>query len=276
MYPVIHIGPAVIQSPILALIAALWLGAYVAERECKRRQLNAEDVWNVVGIAAVATVIAARLIYVMQNFSAYASDPLQIFSPTPGTLSLGFGAIFGLMAAYAFAHRHLAESDSTRAASMPMTMRDIQRHGIPPALFFDALAPGALIAMAVFAIGQLLGGDAYGTPSNLPWSVFLWGEWRHPVQLYDALAALIGFIVVWRVSRGRSTRAGFITLLAIAWYSASRVFIDAFRGETTILPGGYRASQVIALVVLLMDLWFLSHFMTKDERPTTDVIRQRY
>lgn len=253
MYPVIHIGPAVIQSTVLALITALWLGAYVAERECKRRRLNAEDVWNVVGTAAVATVIAARLIYVLQNFSAYASDPLQIFSPAPGTLSLGFGAIFGLMAAYAY----------------------IQRHGIPLALFFDALAPGALIAMAVFAIGQLLGGDAYGTPSNLPWSVFLWGEWRHPVQLYDALAALIGFIVVWRVSRGWSTRAGFIALLVIAWYSASRVFIDAFRGDTAILPGGYRASQVIALVVLLMDLWFLSNFITKDERPTTNIVRQR-
>lgn len=241
MYPVIHIGPAVIQSSILALIAALWLGAYVAERECRRHKLDGEEVWNVVGIVAVATVIAARLIYVAQNFSAYASDPLQIFSPIPGTLSLGFGAIFGLMAAYAY----------------------IQRRPIPLAHFLDALAPGALIASAVSATGQLLSGDAYGTPSNLPWSVYLWGEWRHPVQLYDALAALIGFIVAWRVSRDQSTRAGLITLVAIAWYSASRVLIDAFRSETTILPGGFRGSQVIALAVLLIALWFLSNFMMK-------------
>ncbi len=253
MYPVIHIGPAVLQTSTLALIAALWLGAYVAERECTRRKLNGEEVWNIVAIASIATVIAARLIYVAQNFSAYTSDPLQIFSPTPGTLSLGFGAIFGLMAAYAY----------------------IQRRSIPLLLFLDALAPGALIAIVVFALGQLLSGDAYGTPSNLPWSVFLWGEWRHPVQLYDALAALIGFILVWRVSRDRSTRAGFITRLAIAWYSASRVFIDAFRGETTILPGGYHTSQVIALGVLLIDLWFLSNFMTKVAEPTTNVVRQR-
>ncbi len=246
MYPVIQIGPATIQSSLLALIAALWLGATLAERECARRGLSGDDAWNLIILAAVATIIAARLIYVAQNLTAYADDWRQVFSPTPGTLALRYGAVFGLVAAYAY----------------------LQRRRIPPARFADALAPGALIALAIFALGQFLSGDAYGAPSDLPWAIPLYGEPRHPAQLYDAFAALLGFAIVWRAAR-RQSADGSIALFTIAWYSAARVLIDAFRGDGAVLPGGYRTSQIIALGVLIGALWGLSRIMTEDERRGT-------
>lgn len=240
MFPVIRIGPAAIQSSALALIVALWLSAYAAERECKRRGLSGEDAWNVIALAVAVTVLVARLAYVVQNFSAYANDVLQIFAPTPGTLSLGFGATFGLVAAIAY----------------------MQRRKIPVARFLDALAPGALIALAIVAFGQFLSGDAYGAPTNLPWAISLWGESRHPVQLYDAFAALIGFMVVRRV-RAQLSRDGLVALSAMVWYSAVRLFVDAFRSDTMLLPGGYRATQVIALFVLLIALRIMAQLSTQ-------------
>ena len=226
MLPVIRIGPAAMQTSALALIAALWFGAFVAEREFKRRGLRGDDAWNSIAIGVAITLISARLVYVAQNLDAYADAWIEIFAPTPGTLALEFGAVFGVLATLGYLqHRRL---DLKRVA--------------------DALAPSALVAFAIIAIGQFLSGDAFGTPSDLPWSIELWGAARHPVQLYDALAALIGLAIV------RRAPAGLIAWTALAWYSAARVFVDGFRADAAFLPGGYRTSQVIALAILLIAL----------------------
>lgn len=227
MLPVIQIGPAAIQSLALALLIALWLGTTSAERACKRRGIDANEAWNVVGIGVPATIISARLVFVLQNWNAYANNLSQIFSLTPSALSLDYGTLIGLIITSAY----------------------IRWRKIPFARFADALAPGALTAIAIVALGQFLSGDAYGTPTDLPWAVSFWGELLHPVQLYDALAAIIGLIIV---SRIRASRDGMIALFAIAWYSGARVFIDAFRGDATIFENGYRVTQVVALIVLLI------------------------
>lgn len=233
MFPVIQIGPAVIQTSILALIAAIWTGATIAEREAKQRDRAArgDDIWNLVSIGAITTLVAGRLIYIAQNFSAYASDLRQVISPAPGTLVLGYGAIFGALAAYGY----------------------VQSKQIPLAPLLDAVALGALAAIGVFALGQFLSGDAYGAPSNLPWAVFMWGEPRHPVQLYDALSAFLGWGVIRKLGHPGSS-----ALYAAVWYGGARLMVDAYRGEAMILPNGFRVSQVIALGILLAGLWMVS------------------
>jgi len=232
MLPVIQIGPASIQSFVLALLLAIWVGTFLAERQCKRLGIDANHVWNVVGIAIAVTVVSARIVFALQNWGVYANDLAQILSPTPSALSFDYGAVLGIFAAYTF----------------------IRWRRIPLARLSDALAPGALAALTIVACGQFLSGDAYGTPADLLWAVSFWGELLHPVQLYDALSALIGLAIVWRV---RTTHDGLITLIAIAWYSAARVFIDAFRGDALLIGYGYRINQIIALVVLLIALWLI-------------------
>jgi phosphatidylglycerol:prolipoprotein diacylglycerol transferase len=252
MYPVIRIGPAAIQSSILALIVALWVAATLAEREWKRRvavpageSASGEAAWNVIALVVAVTLVAGRLVYVGQNPSAYVAGPLQILSPTPSTLSLGVGAAIGILVGLAY----------------------VQRRRLPLLPLLDALAPGVLAATAIIALGQFLSGDAYGSPTDVPWAVFLWGQWRHPVQLYDLLAALSGLVVVERI---HAPRAGWVALVALAWYSGARVLIDGFRGDATVIAGGYRSTQVIALVVLLAALWLMSRLAATGERATME------
>jgi phosphatidylglycerol---prolipoprotein diacylglyceryl transferase len=244
MYPVIHIGPATTPTAFVALIAALWVGTTMVERECKRCGLAArsDDAWTIVMLAAAVAMVTARIVYVGQNLPAYASDWTEIFSLTPSTLSLDYGSIFGLVAAYAY----------------------VQHRQIPLARIADAFAPGALVALAIFAFGQFLSGDAYGATTNVPWAIDLYGETRHPVQLYDAIAALVGFVIVWRLARRQMTD-GLIALFATAGYSATRVFVDAFRGDAAVLAGGYRISQVIALIVLVFALWMMPRLETRKD-----------
>ncbi len=240
MWPVIQMGPAAIQTGPLAWVLGWWLGIEVAKRECRRRGLASDDAWNLVLLATAVTIVSGRLVYAARYASAYAGDPWQMLALTPGTIDYGMGALFGLIAAAAY----------------------IQHRRIPLARFLDALAPGALVAVAMVALGQFLSGDAYGTPANLPWANYLWGEWCHPVQLYEALVVFLGFVTLQRL--GSHFHEGSSALGALAWVSAARVLVDAFRADAATLGGGYRLMQLVALVVLLMAVWLIARIETRE------------
>jgi len=105
----------------------------------------------------------------------------------------------------------------------------------------------------------LLSGDAYGAPTNLPWAVFLTGDYRHPTQIYEMLlAAGVTFIAFYFPPEKRGNGLNF--LWVIFFSTAARVFIEAFRADSVILAGGFRAAQVVGLLVLaglliLMRAW---------------------
>ena len=89
----------------------------------------------------------------------------------------------------------------------------------------------------------------------------MWGETRHPVQLYDALGAFLGWGVIKKFGR-----LGSSALVAAIWYSAARLIVDAWRGEALLLPNGFRVSQIMALGVLLGALWVWSRKIELPER----------
>ncbi len=234
MMPVIHIGPAALQTSTFAMILALWLGSYLAEREFARRGLRGDEAWTLTALGVAATMIAARLIYVAQNFEAYAQDWLQVFSPTPGTLDLPLGALFGVLAVMSY----------------------LQRKRLPLARVADSCVLGALVALAILALGQFLSGDGLGTATDLPWGVLMWGTVRHPVQLYEWLGVVLGLLVFARL---KNAQPGLLALVTLAWYSAVRVFVDGFRAEAQVVASGYRVSQILGLAALLVAVWMIGH-----------------
>jgi prolipoprotein diacylglyceryltransferase len=56
-----------------------------------------------------------------------------------------------------------------------------------------------------------------------------------------------------------------VALFATAWYSAARILIDAFRGDVAVLAGGYRTSQVVALIVLVFALVMMARLETRKD-----------
>jgi 16S rRNA (cytosine1402-N4)-methyltransferase/phosphatidylglycerol:prolipoprotein diacylglycerol transferase len=136
---------------------------------------------------------------------------------------------------------------------------------IPVARFIDALAIGLLVASIILAIGQFLSGDGYGTTTDVPWAIQFLGELRHPVQIYESVLLLIGLIAIKGFLKS-NMRDGIFAGSVIAWYSGTHLFIDAFRADVAVLPNGYRTSQVVALIVLLVALWGMMRIVAKDER----------
>ena len=56
---------------------------------------------------------------------------------------------------------------------------------------------GMGLGLATFAVGS-----QYGTPTGLPWGINLWGEIRHPVQLYQTFGFLLIMIFQLRHLKG--------------------------------------------------------------------------
>jgi phosphatidylglycerol:prolipoprotein diacylglycerol transferase len=229
MVPVIRLGPAAIQTSTLAILLALWVGAYLAERAFKRRNLRGDDAWNMVALGVATTLIVARLVYVAQNLSAYADDWLAIFALTPATLDLPLGVLFGALALLGY----------------------VQRRHLPMDLVAEAWSNPAFLALAILALGSFLSGDGFGMPTDLPWAISVWGTPRHPVQLYELAGIGLGIVIVARIQ----TRPGLRAWIALAGYSALRLLVDGVRADTLVLSNGYRVAQIVALIVLLIALW---------------------
>ncbi len=234
MYPVIPLGPLRLEARPLLILVALWAFLEIGARGARHDGLDGDHVYNAGLYGLVSGVLAGRVAHVFVYWSAYRSDPLQILSLNPNALVAPVVVIIALavIAAYLWHHR------------------------LPVARLADALAPAFLVSLALMSIGDLLSGRAYGLPSDLPWAIPLWGARRHPTQVYQLSAILIVLVLVWR-AWARARPAGSLALWALLGISASRLFVEAFRADSILLPGGFRAGQVVALGGVLLALGFL-------------------
>jgi prolipoprotein diacylglyceryltransferase len=136
-----------------------------------------------------------------------------------------------------------------------------RRKGLPFWSTLDALAPGLAFFGIALGFSHLASGDAFGSPSSVPWAISLWGETRHPTQVYEILLALLIFFAIWRL-KGWETFPGFTFLSWLAMAAGCRLFLEAFRGDSVIIFGALRGAQVISLVLLVAALVCM-HFIGK-------------
>ena len=236
MLPVIQIGPLALPAPGLILLIGLWVGLVISERLAPRFEANSNQVYNLVFVALLSSVIGARLSYLVQYFQAFQESPLSLFSLNPGLLDPIGGAAVGLIVTLIYGNQ--------KQISWRPTL--------------DAVTPLLSIVMIAVGLANLASGNAFGAETNLPWGIYLWGAVRHPTQIYQSLAGCIILWIIWpRRNDAKSARRVpgetfwlFLALSSVAW-----MIIETFRGDSEILLGGVRTNQIIAWIVLAISLW---------------------
>jgi len=236
MFPVIQIGPLSFQAPGLILLIGLWLGLIIAERLAPKFNANPNHIYNLVFVTLIAGLLGARLSYVLENLEIFLQSPLNLFSLNPGLLDPIGGIAVGLVVAIIY----------------------VNRKQIPLWRTLDALTPFFAIMWVAWGLSNLASGKAFGSETLLPWGIYLWGATRHPTQVYQILAGFSALIIIWP---GRSPAKsacqvpGATFWLFLAWGSVAWMLVEAFRGDSILLPGGVRTAQVIAWLVLAVSLW---------------------
>ncbi|GMR10708.1 MAG: prolipoprotein diacylglyceryl transferase [Anaerolineae bacterium] len=228
MLPILQVGPLAIQFPGLLLLAGVWIGSWLIDREAPRHKLPSGVLSNLVFIGLVVGLLGARLWYAARFASVYIENPTGLFSLNPSTLAPVEGALTGLVAMVVYG----------------------QRKQLPFWRTMDALALGlAALAIAV-GLANIASGDAFGAPADVPWAIDLWGARRHPTQIYEVLLAVAVFFAIWRL-RQKSLAPGILFLAWLSLAAASRLFLEAFRGDSVIVFDALRLPQLLGLAILL-------------------------
>jgi phosphatidylglycerol:prolipoprotein diacylglycerol transferase len=233
MLPVLQLGPFALPTYPLALILAGWVALSVAARAAKRLGLDPDDIYNAGLYGFIAAVVGGRLAHVVAYWSAYRSQPLEIFGFNTTAFLLWPAILAGLVVAGLY----------------------VYRRRLPLVTMLDAFAPGILVGLAIAAIGAFLAGRNPGAATDLPWAIEQWGLRRHPVQLYEAAGLLAVAALVWSLI-ARGARQGAPFLLALVGWGLVTWFVEAFRAPelAATIASGMRLMQVVGLLIALLAL----------------------
>jgi phosphatidylglycerol:prolipoprotein diacylglycerol transferase len=244
MLPVLQLGPLALQLPGLLILLGIWMGLSLAEKFAIKRHFPVESLYNLVFSALTVGLVGARLGSLLQAPQAFWASPLSLFSLNPALLDPISGVAAGLAASLWYG----------------------KRNHLPGWATLDALTPLLAMGMLGLALAHIASGQAYGAVTSLPWSIELWGARRHPSQFYELAAATLILLSLGRRSQQADAAAGSLFAIFVALTAGLRLFLEAFRGDSTLLPGGIRSAQVLAWLALATALVLL-HKLESSARP---------
>lgn len=251
MLPIIQVGPLALQVPGLVLLVGLWLGLLLSERRARRVGDAPADLYNLVFIGLIAGVIGSRLSYAITYPSAFTGNLLNLVSLNPGLLDPFAGALIGIGAIMIYMYRK----------SLPIWRT------------LDNLTPLFAVMAIALGVSNLASGNAFGKPTNIPWGIHLWGAVRHPTQVYAIISATLILFALFFIDRtlwGKSSGNLFLAFLSLT--AASRLLIEAFRGDSILIANGIRLAQVIAWLILAACLgiygWRISQQKLGEGKPS--------
>jgi phosphatidylglycerol:prolipoprotein diacylglycerol transferase len=211
---------------MILLVIATWIGLSLAEKHAERHGISKNDLGNITFYAMIAFILGGRISFVLQNIPAFIKSPLGIISINPDIFDpLGAVAV-AIIAAFIYG----------------------QRRGLFLWNTLDALTPFFAILAIGLGLSHLAAGTAFGKETDLAWGIYLWNATRHPTQIYETLASLLILGLIW--FQKQNPRPGILFLTYAAWTAGTQLFIQAFRGDNTLVFNGLRQEQVIAWVAL--------------------------
>jgi len=232
------------------------VGAWVADREARRRGHNPDHVWNALIVLMIFGLVGARLYHVVSLPAtgdaslrqSYFDDPIKIIAFWDGGLrGLGiFGAILGgLVGLWLY----------TRFAKLSFPE------------WCDIAAIGLPLGQAIGRWGNYFNQELYGNPTRLPWGVPIASKYRlpqfarepaetrfHPTFLYESLWNLLAFFVLSYVAVQWSDRLrkGDIALLYLILYPLGRYFAELQRPDAwTAGDSGIPVAQIVSVVSIV-------------------------
>jgi phosphatidylglycerol:prolipoprotein diacylglycerol transferase len=226
---------------LILVVAALWIGLALAEKRTERYGVSKDALNNLVFYSLFGFLLGGRILFALANYSAFATSPLNLFSINIDLFDPASGLLIAILTALVYSRR-----------------QNLQLWNA-----LDALTPVfALIAIGLH-LSHLAAGTAFGSPTDLPWGIDLWNATRHPAQIYELIASLIIFSLLWL--RKTELSPGILFLNFATLTASARLFLEAFRGDSTLIFGGFRLAQVVAWVALATAAYLMQSMFQKTE-----------
>ena len=242
----VKLGPITIRWYGLLIATAVLIGVNLSQYLAKRRHVNSELLSDLAIWLVIGAIPAARLYYVIFEWQEYVGNPGRIIAIWQGGIAIHGAIIGGVIAALIFAR--LKRTSFRQLA--------------------DLVSPSLILGQAIGRWGNFFNSEAFGSPTNLPWKLYIPFERRppdlanfeyfHPTFLYESLWNVMVFLLLmvlfFRSLRGKpKLKLGTLALIYLPAYSLGRLWIEGLRTDSLML-GSLRIAQVISLIGIALGL----------------------
>jgi len=248
-----HIGRFFLPTYGLLVSIGVLTGLWISVRNSEKHGINPEHAWNFGILVVLSGIVGAKILYIINDWSAYAEHPGDIFS----IATLQAGGVFsgGLVAALVAAAWY------------------IRSHHMPALATCDAFAPGLAIGHAIGRIGCFAAGCCYGKPTTHFWGVTFTNPLANfysqtplnvplePTELFESAVELANFfLLMWMLKRKKFDGQVFGAYLFL--YGVARFFIEFLRGDPgrgEVFGGLMTGTQLISIGLVLLGglIWWL-------------------
>ena len=260
MHPeLFRIGPFAVHSYGVMLALSFILGIFIAGKNGQKRGIKSDEIVNVGFIVILASIVGARLFYVLFHLEEFRGRWIYAFWPVQedGTIGLGGLILLGgfLMAVF--------------SSAVYMYYKKLNFWEVA-----DSIAPSIALGVFLTRIGCYLNGCCFGNACDLPWGVVfppyspagsVMGDIHiHPTQLYSSLYGLSIFIFLqWLGQKPRPD--GLLISLFLILYGISRFFVDFYRyyESQMFLIDGLQFNQIVSLGLFFSGIIILIYRLKK-------------
>src|SRR6266508_5844639 len=239
----LQLGPVSIGWFGVLLALAMAVGLTLACRQASRAGLSAGEMLKGGELALLGALVGARLYYVVFTWAQYAAAPWRILAIWEGGLAFHGGLLGGVLVALAYGwwKRLLV------------------------AAYLDAAAPELALGQAIGRWGNFFNEEAFGTPTALPWGLYVSPAHRplqfaadvffHPSFLYEsAWDVVVALLLVVALRRRLARAPGALFLAYLGLYSFRRLWVESIRTDP-LMFGPLRVSQIVSLMTIALALF---------------------
>jgi phosphatidylglycerol:prolipoprotein diacylglycerol transferase len=243
------------------------IGVAVATAFARRAGYQEDTIYNVALCLVIGGIIGARLLYVIENFSDFKDDPIDIIRVNTGGISIYGALIGGAIGAWLYAF----------IRKVPNIPRGA-----------DIAALGATLGMAVGRIGDIINGEHFASDTGLPWGVVYThpqspsvighpdgpGVVQHPAVAYEMIGDIVIFGILLLIFL-RVNRPGVTFFAWVFLYGLLRTLVSFLRLDEIVFLG-LRTAQLIGIGAMVVGLGGMIYLLrTKRLEGTTRAERRR-
>ena len=226
----------------IILASAIFVGVYCAYFLYKLfyNKQEASKIIDFSPYIIIIGIIGARLYYCLVNFSYYVKHPLEIFYIRQGGLSIHGVIIIGILALYTFSKKY------------KMSFLKL----------IDVFLCGTALGQSIGRWGNFFNSEAFGTPTNLPWKLYIPITHRppqyidfkyfHPTFLYESIFDFVIFLILLICFKKLSKSPGVLACLYLIMYSIVRIIVEHFRIDSVLNIDGIPIAQLVSLIIIVV------------------------
>lgn len=218
-------------------------------------EFNTEMLFDLTPYLMIFGLIGARLYYCILNFPYYLNHLTEIFFVRKGGLSIHGCIIAGVLTLIVYA----------------------KFKKLSVLKLLDLCSYGLIIGQALGRWGNFFNSEAFGTPTNLPWKLYiplikrpleyLQYEYFHPTFLYESiLNVLIFLFLILIVKKSAKNLNGIVFGFYLILYSTARIIIESIRTDSVLNIGQIPIAQIVSAIIIIISIIYLIIIYKKQKK----------